>query len=117
MMLASSFVTFNPMKGPIMELMMKRCYANGLRRIQPMDASNNMGDIKESVQFAINAGLEVVVPLIFSVTPVHTDEYFAQKARDALAMGAHALYLKDPGGLLTPERIRTLVPAIQVPER
>ncbi|RJR30599.1 MAG: hypothetical protein C4576_33200 [Desulfobacteraceae bacterium] len=113
MMLASSFVTFNPMKGPIFDLMMKRCYANGLRRIQPMDASNNMSDIDETVQYAKNAGLEVVVPLIFSITPVHTDEHFAQKARDAVAMGAHALYLKDPGGLLTPERIRTLVPAIQ----
>jgi oxaloacetate decarboxylase alpha subunit len=113
MMLASSFVTFNPMKGPIIDLMMKRCFANGLRRIQPMDASNNMSDIDECVQFAKNAGLEVVVPLIFSETPVHTDEYFAQKARDALEMGVDAIYLKDPGGLLTPDRIRTLVPIIQ----
>jgi len=113
MMLASTFTTFRPMRGPIIDLWMKRCYANGIKRIQPMDASNNMSDISESVQYAKDAGMEVVIPLIFSLSPVHTDDHYAQKARDAVAMKPHSLYLKDPGGLLTPERIRTLIPKIQ----
>jgi pyruvate/oxaloacetate carboxyltransferase len=35
MMLANTFTTFRPMRGPIIGLWMERCYANGLRRIQP----------------------------------------------------------------------------------
>ena len=31
--------------------------------------------------------METVVNLIYSVSPRHTDEYYAQKARDAAAIG------------------------------
>jgi len=113
MQLANTFTTWKPMRGPIMGLWMERCYANGLRRIQPMEESNNMDNIAESVNYAKKAGLEVVIPLIFSESPVHTDDYFARKAREIAALRPHAVYLKDQCGLLTPERIRTLVPIIR----
>jgi len=53
-----------------------------------------------------------VVNLIYSVSPRHTDEYYAQKTRDAAAIGPYRICFKDVGGLLTPERARTLLPAI-----
>jgi oxaloacetate decarboxylase alpha subunit len=45
---------------------------------------------------------------------VHTDRYYEERAR-AVAASPHVdvLNLKDPGGLLTPERMRTLVPALR----
>jgi len=46
------------------------------------------------------------------LSPKHTDEYFVQKARDAASLEPHIIYLKDPGGLLTVERVRSLVPDI-----
>ena len=57
---------------------------------------------------------EVVVGLVYSISPVHTDDYYAERAR-AIAASPHVdvLNLKDPGGLLTPERVRTLVPALR----
>jgi oxaloacetate decarboxylase alpha subunit len=113
MMLANTFTTWRPMRGPIIGLFLERCYANGLRRIQPMEESNNMSNIAETVNYAKEAGLKVAIPLIFSYSPVHTDEYFAEKSRDIAALRPHSVYLKDQGGLLTPERIKTLVPIIQ----
>jgi oxaloacetate decarboxylase alpha subunit len=98
MMLANTFTTWRPMRGPIIGLFMERCYANGLRRIQPMEESNNMGNIAETVNYAKEAGMEVVIPLIFSYSPVHTDKYFAQKSRDIAALSPQAVYLKDQGG-------------------
>lgn len=114
-MLASTFTftTFTPMRGPILGLWMERCYAHGLRRIMPMDASNNMDNIVEAVQYAKQAGLEVVIPLIYSHSPVHTDDYFAQKAREIADLCPHGVYVKDPCGVLTPERTRVLIPRIQ----
>jgi len=64
------------------------------------------------VQTARNAGLETIVNLIFSISPKHTDEYYARKAREAAAVNPERICLKDPGGLLTPARTLTLVPAI-----
>jgi oxaloacetate decarboxylase alpha subunit len=77
------------------------------------EASNIMGDMSDGVRFAKDAGLEVVVALVYSHSPVHTDEYYAKRTRDAVKLGPDVIYLKDPGGLLTPERTRTLVPTIQ----
>ena len=56
--------------------------------------------------------METVVNLIYSVSPRHTDEYYAQKAREAAAIAPYRICFKDVGGLLTPERARTLLPAI-----
>jgi oxaloacetate decarboxylase (Na+ extruding) subunit alpha len=53
-----------------------------------------------------------VINLIYSVSPKHADEYFAQRTREAASLKVKRLCLKDPGGLLTPERVKTLVPII-----
>jgi len=57
-------------------------------------------------------GLEPIVNIIYSVSPKHTDEYFAERTRQAASLPIYRLCFKDPGGLLTPERTRTLVPLI-----
>ncbi len=57
-------------------------------------------------------GLQVAIALAYQVSPRHTDEYYAQLTREVLQFEPDAIYLKDQGGLVTPERLRTLVPAI-----
>src|SRR5262249_56355042 len=64
------------------------------------------------VKVARKLGLAPTVTLTSSVSPVHTDEYYAERCRQAVTLKPFRLCLKDPGGLLTPERIRTLVPVI-----
>ncbi|MBT2597465.1 hypothetical protein [Arthrobacter sp. ISL-72] len=45
---------------------------------------------------------------------MHTDELFVAKARELIEKAdVDAIMLKDAGGLLTPDRIRTLVPALK----
>ena len=58
-------------------------------------------------------GMETVVNLIYSISPRHTDAYYAQKARDAAAIKPYRICFKDVGGMLTPERTRTLVRLIK----
>lgn len=113
MMLGNSLTIFKVTAGPIMALWMERLAANGIRRVQMMEASNIMGDMSDGVRFAKDAGLEAVVALVYSHSPVHTDEYYAKRARDAVKLDPDVIYLKDPGGLLTPERTRTIIPAIR----
>lgn len=113
MMLGNSLTITPWIRGPILGLFMEHCAACGIRRVQTMESGNNLKDIAEHVRYAQNAGIYVVCALIYSYSPVHTDEHYAEKARDAVDLGVDAVYLKDPGGLLTPERVRTLVPTIQ----
>ena len=47
--------------------------------------------------------------VVYTVSPIHDDAHFANAARQLAAVPAITrVYLKDPGGLLTPERARTL---------
>jgi oxaloacetate decarboxylase alpha subunit len=56
--------------------------------------------------------METIVNLIYSVSPRHSDAYYAEKAREAAAIRPYRICFKDVGGLLTPERARTLIPVI-----
>jgi oxaloacetate decarboxylase alpha subunit len=59
------------------------------------------------------AGLYVAGGAVYTLSPVHTDAYYARKATELVALGVDAVFLKDPSGLLTPERTRTLIPALR----
>lgn len=113
MMLGNSLKLFTYVMGPIMGTWMERLVANGVKRVQLMEASNIMEDLAETVQYAKNVGIESAVALVYSHSEVHTDEYYAQKTRDAVKINPDVIYFKDPGGLITPERTQTLVPTIQ----
>jgi len=56
--------------------------------------------------------METIVNLIYTVSPRHTDAYYATKAREAAGINPYRICFKDVGGLLTPERARSLIPAI-----
>ena len=54
---------------------------------------------------------EVVIGLTYSISEVHDDEHYAKRAAAVARLpDVDRLYLKDPGGLLTVDRIRELAP-------
>lgn len=84
----------------------------GITEVRISDSWNDPTDWAWRVQQAKNAGLKPIINLIYTVSPRHTDEYFAQKIRKAIALDIYRVILKDPGGILTPERTKTLAPAV-----
>jgi oxaloacetate decarboxylase alpha subunit len=97
----------------VMDLWYERMLAAGIRQLRVMDPANDSAIWRKSVERARRVGLSTVVNLTFSVSPKHTDEYYARKAREAAALEPDFVCLKDPGGLLTPERTASLVRVIQ----
>ena len=105
------FISWRPAADDVIELVFATVVRNGLRRVQIAEPSNDPSRLVRLAELAKRAGAqEVVAALTYSESPVHTDAYYAERL-PALA-GAKAidrLYVKDPGGLLTPERARALV--------
>ncbi len=97
----------------IIELWYERMLAAGIRQLRIIDPANDSANWRKSVERAKRVGLGTIVNLTFSVSPKHTDEYYARKAREAAALDPDFVCLKDPGGLLTPERTAVLVRVIQ----
>jgi oxaloacetate decarboxylase alpha subunit len=110
-MMARSISAFQLTPRSVLKLWVERLAANGIRRLQLMDPANDMATLMPEVLAAArNAGLEVVLAVVYSLSPKHTDEYFARKVRAARDLNPDRIYLKDPAGLLTPQRVQTLVP-------
>lgn len=106
---------FNPfwIAPPVIWELWMECVARaGIRQARISDEWNQVHMWAWKVKVARSVGIDPVINLIFSESPKHSDEYYAERARAASEMDVYRLCLKDPGGLLTPERMRTLVPAI-----
>jgi oxaloacetate decarboxylase (Na+ extruding) subunit alpha len=106
------FITWVPADEEVMRLAYRCVARNGIRRFQVADPSNDPARLRRIARLAHEEGIEeVVIGLTYSVSEVHTHAYYAERAA-ALADCADmdALYLKDPGGLLTPDAVRELAP-------
>ena len=108
-----SLFTFEFFPDDIVELTAERIFANGIRYHTPYDALNDMRNMQVPVRAAKKAGLYTAGGIVYTISPVHTDAYYARKTLELASLGVDAVYLKDPSGLLTPERANTLVPSLK----
>lgn len=108
------FIAWETATPDFMELAFRTLARNGIRRFALADPMNDAASNAEVAGMVKRAGGEQVVgALVFSISPIHDDAHYAAAAR-TMAACPHidALYIKDPGGLLTPKRAMTLIPAI-----
>jgi len=109
---AGRFSAFDLTPRSLYRLFMQRMAANGIREARISEEWNEMEGWEWKVNVARDVGINPVPNIIYSVSPKHTDEYFAERTRQAASLKVSRLCLKDPGGLLTPDRLKTLVPII-----
>lgn len=110
---------FHPFEAPpprsIIELFFTRLVETGALN-QAQLTSNTLGQITGPFPWIIPAfkklGLRISLALSYTISPHHTDEYYGQKTREIVAFEPDVIYLKDQGGLLTVDRLRTLLPII-----
>jgi oxaloacetate decarboxylase alpha subunit len=105
------FISWRPAGDDVLELAFAAVVRNGVRRFQIMHPSNDVATLHSLARMARRAGAqEVVLALTYSVSPVHDDAHFAARIAQLTATDvADRFYLKDPGGLLVPERARAVV--------
>lgn len=105
---------FVPLPDDINALFVERMIANGMRRMLAFDGLHDLSNILGAVHTAKRHGVYVTVWLIYTLAPGYTDEYYARKAKEILdEIDPDAIVIEDPSGLLTPDRVRTLVPAVR----
>lgn len=106
-----SLFTFKYFPDDVVALTAERMAANGIRYHTTYDALNDVRNLEVPIRAARAAGIYTVAGFVYTDSPVHTDAYYVEKIKQMVALGADAIFLKDPSGLLTPERAMTLVPA------
>jgi oxaloacetate decarboxylase (Na+ extruding) subunit alpha len=77
------------------------------------DCLFNMPEMEHRARCVHDAGGTAVPAVMYGISPVHTDEWFAERVREMASWGiAAGIYVEDAAGILTPERARTLLPAL-----
>jgi oxaloacetate decarboxylase alpha subunit len=87
----------------VQELYVRRMVSLGITVTRTSDPWNDFEEFRWSQDTLAGYGMRTVVNLIYSVSPRHTLEYYAQKTKDAVALDPYRICVKDVGGLLTPE--------------
>lgn len=107
-----SLYTFELFPDDVVELNSKVLARRGLKVLTVYDALNDNRNIESSVRSGHEAGMQVNAMMTYTLSPVHTDEYYVARTRELVALKADFISIKDPTGLLTPQRAETLFPAV-----
>jgi oxaloacetate decarboxylase alpha subunit len=109
------FIAWETAHADFMALAFRTLARNGIRRFCLADPMNDADSNIACARMIREGGGEyVIAALVFTLSPIHDDAYYAERARKLAACPfIDALYIKDPGGLLSSKRAATLIPAIK----
>ncbi|MEH6823546.1 MAG: hypothetical protein V7629_06515 [Motiliproteus sp.] len=108
------FISWERQSQEFMQLVYNRLVVNGIERFIAMDPMNDETALLTSAGMMRKAGAsEIIVALTYTLSEVADDQYYCSLA-STLAASEHVdrFYIKDPAGILTPERAKILIPKI-----
>jgi oxaloacetate decarboxylase alpha subunit len=109
------FISWERAHPEVIALVYTALVRNGMDRFVVLDPTHDMDAARATAAIAKKAGArEVIGALTYTISAVHDDAFYAGiAAAYAACDDIDRAYIKDPAGILTPERARTLIPAVQ----
>ncbi len=86
----------------IVEAFVSRAAANGIDVFRIFDAMNDIRNMKTAIEAALKTGKLVEGTVCYTISPVHSADYFLRLAENLADMGVQIICLKDMGGMLAP---------------
>ena len=93
----------------VVEAFVRKAKENGMDRIRIFDALNDPRNMRAAIEAGNKAGVHVQGTMVYTISPVHTNESFVKVARELKEMGIDSLCIKDMSGLLAPYDAESLV--------
>ena len=112
-MRGNAAVSFGVTPDTLMDLWMRQLNEHGVRSYWIYDVLYGVDNFARLGRIAKEYGSEVAGTVFYTLSPVHTDAYFAQRTAEMAAMPEiDTILFYDTAGSLHVDRLRTLVPAI-----
>jgi oxaloacetate decarboxylase alpha subunit len=103
----------------VVQAFVSRAAANGIDVFRIFDAMNDIRNMRTAIEAALKTGKLVEGTVCYTVSPVHSADYFLQVAEKLADMGVQLICLKDMGGMLAPyaayEIIKKIKSSIPLP--
>jgi len=112
-MRSNASVTFGVTPDSLMDAWMRQLNVHGVRSFWIYDVLFNNDKTRRLAKIAKEFGSEVAGAVMFTLSPVHTDAYYAKQVAElAGCADIDTILLYDTAGVLEKERLSTLLPAI-----
>jgi oxaloacetate decarboxylase (Na+ extruding) subunit alpha len=108
-----AIVGFSRNPDSLMELWVRTLAKHGVSSFWLVDCLFDLEKMKWISEIVHDTGSEIVPCIMYGNSPVHTDEYFANIAKQMAAFpNVGSIMLADEAGVLRPDGARTLIPAL-----
>ena len=93
----------------IVERFVKKSIDNGIDIVRIFDALNDVRNLQTACEATKKAGGHAQLAMSYTISPVHTIEYYRNLALEMQEIGADSIAIKDMSGILLPEVAYELV--------
>jgi len=93
----------------IVERFVKKSIQNGIDRVRRVDALNDVRNLQTACEATKKHGGHAQLAMSYTISPVHTIEYYKNLALEMQEIGADSIAIKDMSGILLPEVAYELV--------
>lgn len=93
----------------VVEFFVKKSIENGISIMRIFDALNDMRNLETSIKATKKYGGIAEVAMSYTTSPIHTEDYYVDLAKQIEKMGADIICIKDMANLLLPYNAYTLV--------
>ena len=112
---------YNHYSNDVVEKFVQHASKHGVGVFRIFDALNDVRNLRVAIKTALECPEkpEVQGCLVYTISPVHTNETFVELAKELQEMGCHSVCIKDMSGLLAPyaadDLVRKLKAALDIP--
>jgi oxaloacetate decarboxylase alpha subunit len=85
----------------------------GLDVYRVFDALNDARNLERAIEYVKKAGKHAQGTLCYAISPVHTIDYYLDRAREQKEMGIDSICIKDMAGIISPSMAYDLVRALK----
>ena len=93
----------------VVEAFCRKAIENGIDIIRIFDALNDTRNLEAAIRYTKKYGGWCEPALSYTISPVHSEEYFVKLAKELVEMGADSICIKDMANLLLPKDAYSLV--------
>ena len=86
----------------VLEIFIRKSIENGIDIIRIFDALNDYKNIESSIRFTKKYGGHAQAAIVYTISPIHTIEYYVELSKKYESLGADSIVIKDMSGILLP---------------
>ncbi len=97
----------------LLEAFVEKASERGIDIFRVFDALNDLRNLKKAFEFVKKNKRHCQGTLCYTISPVHTIEYYVKLAKEEVNLGADSICIKDMAGIISPKIAYELVSALK----